>query len=69
MSYGFCHKKQGVLLISPCFIIFILEYIVFDTICKWFTNMDIIDKAALVTGYKNCNDVTGHKISVYGGIY
>lgn len=22
-----------------------------------------------VAGYKNCNDMTGHKISVYGGIY
>lgn len=50
MLCGFCHKKQGVLSKSPCFIIFIQEDIVFNTICKWFTNMDIIYKAALVRG-------------------
>lgn len=52
MSCGFCYIKQGVLLKSPCFEMFIPEDIVFNTICKWFTNMDIIDKAALVKGYK-----------------
>lgn len=52
MSCGFCYIKQGVLSKSPCFIIFIPEDIVFNTICKWFTNMDIIYKAALVRGYK-----------------
>lgn len=52
MSCCFCHKKQGVLSISPCFIILILEDIVFNTMCKWFTNMDIIDETALVKGYK-----------------
>lgn len=57
----FCHKKQGVLSKSPCFEIFIPGNVVFDTMCKWFTNMDIIDKAALVRGYKNCNYITGHK--------
>lgn len=52
MSCGFCYKKQGVLLKSQCFIIFIPVYVVFDTMCKLFTNMDIIDKAALVKGHK-----------------
>ena len=45
------------------------DTVIFYTMCKWFTNMNIIDKAALVAGYKNCNDMTGHKISVYDGIY
>nr|DAU70312.1 MAG TPA: hypothetical protein [Caudoviricetes sp.] len=34
MSCDFCYKKQGVLLKSPCFVIFIPEDIVFDTMCK-----------------------------------
>ena len=40
MLCSFCYKKQGVLSISPCFIIFIPGDIVFDTMCKWFTSMD-----------------------------
>ena len=50
MSCGFYYKKQWVLSKSPCFLM-----------CKWFTNMDIIDKTVLVKGYKNCNDMTGYK--------
>ena len=34
MLCGFCYKKQGVLLKSQCFIIFILEDVVFNTMCK-----------------------------------
>ena len=48
----FAIKKQGVLLKSPCFLIFIPGDVVFDTMCKWFPNMDIIDKTALIKGYK-----------------
>ena len=58
MSCGFYYKKQGVLSISQSFKMFIPGDIVFDTMCKWFPKVDIIDKTALVKGYKNCNDMT-----------
>lgn len=48
----FCHKKQGVLSISPYFMILIQDNIVFNTMCKGIPNMDIIYKIALVKGYK-----------------
>lgn len=52
MLYGFCHKKQGVLSKSQRFKMLIPGDVVFDTMCKWFPNMDIIDKTALIKGYK-----------------
>lgn len=52
MSCCFCHKKQGVLSKSQRFKMLIPGDVVFDTMCKWFPNMDIIDKTALIKGYK-----------------
>ena len=50
MPCGFCYKKQGVLLKSQRFKILIPGDIVFNTMCKGFPNMDIIDKVTLVKG-------------------